>query len=563
MKTIEKFYQTLEEKNNFSCLTSNFIKDMSDVDIFIRDMERCVFFGNIEKIKKHLECYIKKDSQSSIDYYKSRFNKTQNPILKARYSYVLSKLAPSKEWVDNAIKYLKMSLNALKSNLNDPLDVLKPIKDLIDLAVHDKSIQYINIEKFIYNVFTASDFETQAVIISCETRIFRSRDIIDHVLQKCNEVLEKLDISYGEKLCEAAIDYSNKIQNENSKKYFLEKAGDTQLKIMQLRKGDAFVNEHYLKKALDYYKKTNNQIKKDKTQKQYDINKHKIRLDPFSQEVRLKTEFLKPYFDMTSSELFEYIIYGLPEQIANNQSSDNGFDQLYNNFYRMGIQLVNFDVNHNSRSILTQDDLESEVYRTEVNFKFQFAMLWMHEILVVAIDNGKLNFKDFYRYLCHNNIFGKIVTEGVDKDYQYRPIDKFDFAIQDFFKLLKAAIKNENVDWRRTIICMTIAFEGVLRDIMIINEVKTGHLKNNMIKEMLLDKVLEQTFVKEYYGEENQQLFEYIMTHKGLNIRNNVAHSFYSPRNYTMETAILVFMSLMRLGSSPKNIDVSSNNKED
>ncbi len=563
MKTIEKFYQTLEEKNNFSCLTSNFIKDMSDVDIFIRDMERCVFFGNIEKIKKHLKCYIKKDSQSSIDYYKSRFNQTQNPILKARYSYVLSKLAPSKEWVYNAQKYLMMSLEELNGNLNDPLDVLKPIKDLIDLAVHDKKDKYIIIEEFIYNVFKVSDFETQAVIISCETRIFRSKDIIVHVLLKCKEILEKLDIYHRENLCEAAIYYSTKIQDENLEKYFLEKAGDTQLEIMQLRKGDAFVNEHYLKKALDNYLKTNNQIKKDKTQRQYDTNKHNIRLCPFSQEVTLNTEFLKPYFDMTSSELFKYIIYGLPEQIGNNQSSDYGFDQLYNNFYRMGIQLVNFDVNHNSRSILTQDDLESEVHRTEVNFKFQFAMLWMHKILVVAIANGKLNFKDFYRYLCHNTIFGKIVTEGVDKDYQYRPIDKFDFAIQDFFKLLKAATKNKNVDWRRTIICMTTAFEGVLRDIMIINEAKTGHLKNNMIKEMLLDKMLKQPFVREYYGEENLQLFEYIMTHEGLNIRNNIAHSFYSPRNYTMETAILVFMSLMRLASSPKNIDVSSNNKED
>lgn len=562
MKIIEKFYQTLEEKNNFSCLTSNFIKDMSDVDIFIRDMERCAFFENIEIIK-NLEYYIKMDRQYSIDYYKSRFNETQNPILKARYSYVLSKLTPSKEWVDNAQKYLMMSLEELNSNLNKPLDVLKPIKDLVDLAVHDKSIEYINIERFIYNVFTVSDFETQAEIISCETRIFRSRDIIVHVLQKCKKILEKLDIYHRINLCEAAIYYSTKIQDENLKKYFLEKAGDTQLEIMQLRKGDAFINEHYLKKALDYYLQTNNQIKKDKTQRQYDTNKHNIRLCPFSQEVTLNTEFLKPYFDMTSSELFKYIIYGLPEQIGNNQSSDYGFDQLYNNFYRMGIQLVNFDVNHNSRSILTQDDLESEVHRTEVNFKFQFAMLWMHEILVVAIANGKLNFKDFYRYLCHNTIFGKIVTEGVDKDYQYRPIDKFDFAIQDFFKLLKAATKNTNVDWRRTIICMTTAFEGVLRDIMIINEAKTGHLKNNMIKEMLLDKMLKQPFVKEYYGEENLQLFEYIMTHEGLNIRNNIAHSFYSPRNYTMETAILVFMSLMRLASSPKNIDVSSNNKED
>ena len=456
-----------------------------------------------------------------------------------------------------------MSLEELNGNLNDPLDVLKPIKDLIDLAVHDKKDKYIIIEEFIYNVFKVSDFETQAVIISCETRIFRSKDIIVHVLLKCKEILEKLDIYHRENLCEAAIYYSTKIQDENLEKYFLEKAGDTQLEIMQLRKGDAFVNEHYLKKALDNYLKTNNQIKKDKTQRQYDTNKHNIRLCPFSQEVTLNTEFLKPYFDMTSSELFKYIIYGLPEQIGNNQSSDYGFDQLYNNFYRMGIQLVNFDVNHNSRSILTQDDLESEVHRTEVNFKFQFAMLWMHKILVVAIANGKLNFKDFYRYLCHNTIFGKIVTEGVDKDYQYRPIDKFDFAIQDFFKLLKAATKNKNVDWRRTIICMTTAFEGVLRDIMIINEAKTGHLKNNMIKEMLLDKMLKQPFVREYYGEENLQLFEYIMTHEGLNIRNNIAHSFYSPRNYTMETAILVFMSLMRLASSPKNIDVSSNNKED
>ncbi len=560
---IQKFYQALEGKKDFSCLSSNFLKDMSDVDIFIVDMERCVFFENIEVIKEKTEYYLKGYRLSSIDYYKSRFKETNNLILKARYSYVLSKLAPSKEWVDNALKYLMMSLEALKSNLNDSLDVLKPIRDLIALAVHNKNIEYINIEKFIYNVLEVSNFETQAVIVSCEPRIFKDRVIIVNVLQKCKELLEELDCSYGENLCEAAIYYSSKIQNQEVKKYFLEKAGDIQLKIMQLRKGDALVNEHFLKKALDYYLKTNNQIKKDKTQNQYDINKRNIKLCSFSQEVRLNTDILEPYFDMTSSELFEYIIYGLPEQIGNNQSSGNGCDQLYNNFFRMGIKVVNFDVNYNSRSILTQDNFEREKHRSEVNFKFQFAMLWMHKILAVAIDDGKLNYEDFYRYLCDNTIFGKVVTEGENKDYQYRPIDRFDFAIQDFFTLFKAAIKNEYVDWRRTIICMTIAFEGVLRDIMVINEAKTGLYKNNLIREMLLDKLLAQPFMKEYYGEENLQLFEYTMTSKGLNIRNDVAHSFYSPRSYTIEMAILVFMSLMRLGKSPENIDVSTNNEED
>lgn len=562
MIMIQKIYQALEKKKDFSCLTSNFLKEMSDVDIFIRDMERCVFFENIEAIKTHLEYYLTENSQSVIDYYQLRFEQTNNPILKARYSYVLSKLAPSKKWVNNALKFLEISLKATKNNESNPLDVLKPIRGLIDLAVHNKNIEYINIEKFIYNVLDVSNFKIQTVIISCEPRIFKNKVIIVNVLQTCKKLLKELDCYYGENLCKAAIDYSSKIQNEEVKKYFLEKAGDIQLKMMELRKGDALVNEYYLKMALSYYLKTNNQIKKDITQKQYDINKREIKLCSFSKKVTLKTDFLESYYDMTSSELFEFIIYGLPEQIGNNQSSDNCCDQLYNNFFRMGIKLVNFDVNYNSRYILTKDNLERENHRREVNLKFKFAMLWMYKILAVAIYDGKLNYENFHRYLCDNTIFGKVVIEDENKDCQNRPIDRFDFAIKDFFTLFKGRIKNEDVDWRRTIICMTIAFEGVLRDIMVLNQAKTGQYKNNLIREMLLDKLLAQPFMKEYYGEENLQLFEYTMTNMGLNIRNNVAHSFYSPHSYTIEKAILVFMSLMRLGYSPKDIDVSSNNEE-
>ena len=73
-----------------------------------------------------------------------------------------------------------------------------------------------------------------------------------------------------------------------------------------------------------------------------------------------------------------------------------------------------------------------------------------------------------------------------------------------------------------------------------------GSNKEN-IAEMLLDDLLRTEACKVLYSDEDRNLFYYTFTNKGYNIRNDVAHGFYLPHDYTSYKAILVFLCILRL----------------
>lgn len=97
---------------------------------------------------------------------------------------------------------------------------------------------------------------------------------------------------------------------------------------------------------------------------------------------------------------------------------------------------------------------------------------------------------------------------------------------------------------------LTIQFEGILRDIIRLYNGETskvmGSNKEDVV-EMLLDDLLRTEACRDLYTDEDRDLFYYAFTNKGLNIRNNVAHGFYLPLDYTSYKAILVFLCVLRL----------------
>lgn len=64
---------------------------------------------------------------------------------------------------------------------------------------------------------------------------------------------------------------------------------------------------------------------------------------------------------------------------------------------------------------------------------------------------------------------------------------------------------------------------------------------------MLLDDLLRTEACKQLYSDEDRDLFTYSFTSKGLNIRNDVAHGFYLPSDFTAFKAILVLLCILRL----------------
>ena len=91
-------------------------------------------------------------------------------------------------------------------------------------------------------------------------------------------------------------------------------------------------------------------------------------------------------------------------------------------------------------------------------------------------------------------------------------------------------------------------FEGILRTIVADQGGKTINIeRNGNTKEALLDSLLREPCLLNVFAEEDIEFFEYVLTSKGLNIRNNVAHAFYIPQDYGMTYATLVFLCILRL----------------
>ena len=117
------------------------------------------------------------------------------------------------------------------------------------------------------------------------------------------------------------------------------------------------------------------------------------------------------------------------------------------------------------------------------------------------------------------------------------------------FEQCKILQKNQHPDWRFVIDFLSLKFEGILRDIVGLTSGLITKVDNKgNTTDMLLDDLLRDKSITKLFTTDDVNLFKFTFTSKGFNIRNNVAHSFYKPNDYTQFNAVLVLLSVLRLG---------------
>lgn len=90
-----------------------------------------------------------------------------------------------------------------------------------------------------------------------------------------------------------------------------------------------------------------------------------------------------------------------------------------------------------------------------------------------------------------------------------------------------------NTDWRIPIDTLSIRFEGFIRDIVSeLGGQVTKFDRNGNVTEALLDDLLQESCLLRVFNNDDIYFFKFVLASKGLNIRNNVAHSFYVPQDY-------------------------------
>ena len=89
--------------------------------------------------------------------------------------------------------------------------------------------------------------------------------------------------------------------------------------------------------------------------------------------------------------------------------------------------------------------------------------------------------------------------------------------------------------------------EGIIRDLARLNGFTVTKIKDKETSEVNLEDMLGDEKIRNFFSSEDRMLFRYTLTRRGWNIRNNIAHAFYRPSDYSPEKAILLFLCIFRL----------------
>lgn len=208
-----------------------------------------------------------------------------------------------------------------------------------------------------------------------------------------------------------------------------------------------------------------------------------------------------------------------------------------------------FDINKNISKKKTSGI--NPYYLHISNFSVQH--IWL--VFSKGIKNGKISFESLIDYLKNNSWYGQDFTYlDTNKETQgFNWIELLTPALQSFFVQTEIDLKTNRHNPQGYILAidsLVLKFEGLLRELSRMIGAQTIEIKENGTEERIgFDKLLDNEKLKALIPEDDIAFFKFLFTANGMNLRNNVAHCFFTTKNYTSAVMLLLIVALLRLGN--------------
>lgn len=96
---------------------------------------------------------------------------------------------------------------------------------------------------------------------------------------------------------------------------------------------------------------------------------------------------------------------------------------------------------------------------------------------------------------------------------------------------------------------LVLKFEGLLRQVLQHKNISTTKVVREKSREMTLEEYLGNDLLRNVIPENDLLLYYYLYTNQGLNLRNNISHTFFKMKNqYKYQDLILVLVSILKIG---------------
>lgn len=557
MKNLHELYEFLEGKKDLRNIDNVFLWEDFSLDEKEKLKLETLCWRDIDLIiEKNIYSI---NRENAISYFLKRSVESNNMLLKYRYSYFLYKLSSDNRYAKNTIDNLISCIPELLSEFKDCIYVEKALDIILNLS---KRIKYKRDEvtEFFWNMID-SDCEYRFKILFIEgvknNEFIASREA-ERIVRKCHELSSIAIENWKNKCCELGIFYASKLGAESKEHiaFFNETLGDMEMEYVTDIFSDPnniclpHLNDDYLKKAMCYYKKANSKDKYKVAENQYTANKRHLKYMCFTNKIEINKE-ITDHFKSLKKKLLNDKFSILMMNLA--MPDDFLFpslrflrEQYTKESPKKIFELKNeiADINGNTWS-LEDDSIAEQKYKIWLNI----VQMYILDIILTAVDKKIITYARLKSWFLKETYFGfphkyKRINEIKTSSW----FSQIDYAVKTLIQQYHRYTQNKNTDWRIPIDALSIRFEGFLRRIVCELNGQTKKIdRNNNTPEILLDGLLRDQCLLQIFTEGDIDFFEFVLTSKYLNIRNNVAHSFYIPQDYGITYATLVFLCVLRL----------------
>lgn len=578
-QSLDEYYEYLENDINFQFLDLNTYKYITVLREKIEDdkiKKLCsyeLFFAefSIEKGIHIPKCQVGASAYPTLElfddnfeYIKTRANQVENPKYKAKYNHLLW-LSPQKhiDFAKQAIESYLLLLEKSSFSVEDNLQCLSFGKYFKNLFVLSQTINYKKDEVINYLVTLLeskklNDFTKYSLM---EFIVENGKNIETSIKQTffnySKSRIEHLNDSDLESYLKLLVHLSQKLKTSSSE--FHEKLGDYHISQLETEKNKGFIAHHYYTNALEEYRKANNKEKIEKTSVLLEQAKKTIDLKKISVSSEDNEEMqnlLNQWWDFTKAKTNHLIENGNSEDIFGYLIVENLFpkaEKLIEEKRPTILDLVTtitFDINKNVSKSQKYSGLNA--YSLHIN-NFSIRQIWL--IFLEGIKSGKISFESLINYLKNNSWYGNDFTylDSNNETQGFNWIELLAPSLQSFFVQREIDIKtnkNNPQGYILAIDSLVLKFEGLLREFSRMIGAQTIEIKDNGTEERIsFDKLLNNEKIKALLPPDDITYFKFLFLSDGMNLRNNVAHSFFTTKNYTPGTMLLLIVALLRLGN--------------
>lgn len=571
-----------QKENNFDEVE----KAQWEIDFFHFELEnnelRPIFSTTNDKGEVVVYPSLDRFNNKTFEYLIDRFNNTNNPILKARYSHILW-LSPekhhnyAKEAVNSYLKLIKIYEKKDKemSEEHFGLDVMHSAKNAYFIA---RQIKYA-IEKvkeelkrlvLHFNFESSSFFALRANIIELmlkDKKIFSKEDfngfgnicltVAESLTEKGNihgaidmlEIGEKVDQGLGTKTHDWRQNIAEAFES------LMRQTGRINLASID-----------FCQKAIENYKKIKDNNKIKELEKKYAELKDSTKLNVFSTEVNLNEliNHYKEVVDRLTQESSEKII----QFLMHDKSLIPKFSDLKKTVEEDMKQFVLQGLF--SRQILDQsghtaqhftDEEEKNYFDMLKQYNMEIRLNYIHlinEIFFSAIRKNKLSSSILLEFLNKYSWFGKNIPKKLanGETIEYNWLNLLAPSLHEYFLQMHYYFLNPSTA-PNLVLCidsLVLKFEGLLRAICNFSGVTTfimtqDNKGRNIVREKDIHALLYEKPIRKLFDEDDLLLFKFLLVEKaGLNLRHKVAHSLMLFQNYSILYMHLLILTLLRLG---------------